>query len=286
MTLSKIDAKVAFEEISISLDELPTKRRPPLDRKLNRWREWFLDDQQKFWRENGYLILPKFIPDDLIDAYCKVRESLERTGGWGPVPYLWYDEIKDICLYRPLQKVLQRLIGDKLILHLNLTGWVSTERNWHQDDYLNPSCVAGSYVATWLALDQIEPDSGPFQFVPGSHRWRGLTRAKVQSLMSPEDVNKESWPSVSQEMVSEAAEEYIKRQGGEVKTFLGDKGDLLIWHAFLLHRGSPPLTPNKPRKTLISHFSGIKNRTDFPRADRRKYRKTGGLYQYFDRPLF
>ena len=55
-------------------------------------------------------------------------------------------------------------------MHLNLTGWVSTERNWHQDDYLNP--FINSWYGRLVALDKISADAGPFEYVPGSHKWR------------------------------------------------------------------------------------------------------------------
>ena len=52
-----------------------------------------------------------------------------------------------------------------MVLHLNLTGWISSERNWHQDDYLNSAEINGWYLAVWMALDDVSPNSGPFQFI-------------------------------------------------------------------------------------------------------------------------
>ena len=47
-----------------------------------------------------------------------------------------------------------------MLLHLALTGWISTQRDWHQDDYLNPPFVANWYAAVWMALDDISAESG------------------------------------------------------------------------------------------------------------------------------
>jgi hypothetical protein len=281
-----------FEDLSLDYAEIDDTVRPYLDRRMSAEEEAKLDDQQRFWRENGYLLLKGFMPNELVDAYCRVREAFGRPGGWGPVPYLYHDEIKDFCLYRPLIDVLEKLLGDRVVLHLNLTGWVSTERDWHQDVYLNPLFVNGSYLAIWAALDTISPDSGPFEFVPGSHRWRVLTQERVKAALPPDQAaeravfgQEEPWIRHSERMNHDAAIEYIQRKQTKVEQFLGNKGDILIWHGCLLHRGSPPRIPGTLRKSLIAHYSGVTNRKDFPAANRRKYRKTGGFYQHFDIPL-
>ena len=84
-----------------------------------------------------------------------------------------------------------------MCLSLALTGWVSTERNWHQDDYLNPPDVDAWYVAAWLALDDIPSGSGPFQYVPGSHRWPAIRGDKVRlgiEAQSPVDQARDHLP--------------------------------------------------------------------------------------------
>ena len=282
---------IRFEDLSVDYNQLDDRQRPYLDRRLTVDQEAQLDAQERFWRQHGYLILRGMMPADIVDAYCRVRAAYGRPEGWGPVPYLYHDEIKDFCLYGPLLEVLEKLVRDRLILHLNLTGWVSTQRDWHQDDYLNPPCVRGSYLAVWAALDTIHPDCGPFEFIPGSHRWRTLTQAKVKAHLAPAQAGQDGkpgeghWAKYSEQMIHDATLDYVHRLGGEVKQFLGDKGDVLIWHGCLLHRGSPPKVPGMTRKSLIAHYSGVTNRTDFAREHTRTYEKTGGLYQYFDLPL-
>ena len=41
------------------------------------------------------------------------------------------------------------------------------------------------------------------------------------------------------------------------------KGDILIWHGKLMHRGSIPKDPTILRPALISHYSNIRDRRDF-----------------------
>ncbi len=275
-----------FEDISCSYEGLSD--RPLLDTNLSFKN---LTAEQKFWQENGYLIIPGLIPEELIESYIDVRKTCKSIRGWGGAPYLYFDEVKNLSLYRPMVEVLKNLLLDDIILHLNLTGWVSSERNWHQDEYLNPRNVKGSYIATWIALADIHPDSGPFQFVPGSHKWNVLDPVKIRSTLSDFEASQEGlpghaghWAEHSQEMVSNVCEEFIFRKGGKILEFLPKKGDVLIWHSCLLHRGSAPRNPDLQRKAFISHYSGKTNRTDFPPENTIKY--GSGFYQKFDYPLY
>lgn len=282
-----------YEDISVDYAALYGDERPFLDKDLSPEQTNELSENQRFWRENGYLILPKFMPDNLIEDYVRIRQKCRGgVGGWAGAPYNYYQEVRDFCLYKPLVEIIENLIGDKPLLHLNLTGWVSSERNWHQDDYLNAPNVKGAYLAAWAALDDINPDSGPFEYVPGSHRWPTMSADKIRSLLHPYYANQWGspgrddghWAEHSESLCARAAEDYIERRGVKPVQFLANRGDVLLWHACLLHRGSKPKVPGMLRKTLISHYSGERSRTDFPLEGRRSH-SSGGFYQHHDGPL-
>ncbi len=250
----------SFADLS---EEPDTKLLPPLDQPVVD--EAALTPAQLAWRRDGVLILPRFLPDDLIDAYSARRAQVEHPGGWAsPTPYLDVPELRELALYPPLMWQMRELIGEPMLLHLCLTGWVSTERGWHQDDYLNPPFINSWYAAVWMALDDIHPDSGPFEYVPGSHRWP-LTRGdKVRAHMPRRQAMRPDWPSVSEAFVVPALDAEIKRRRAETREFLARRSDVLIWHGRLLHRGSRPNKPGMLRKSLICHYSGVSHRRDLP----------------------
>jgi hypothetical protein len=246
------------------LSEQPAaKFLPPLDQPV-------VDDSaltptQLAWRREGVAILPRFLPEALMDAYAERRAALNLPGGWPyPTPYLEIPEMRDLALYPPLMDKLRELIGEPMLLHLCLTGWVSTERDWHQDDYLNPSFVNSWYAAVWMALDDIHPDSGPFEYIPGSHRWPVMRGAKVRAHMPWRQAMQNSWPTVSESFVVPAIEAEVERRGVGVQRFIAKRGDVLIWHGRLMHRGSRPNQAGMLRKSLICHYSGINHRRDLP----------------------
>jgi len=223
-----------------------------------------LTEKQKQFREDGVLILPGLIDDSLIKKYCQVREPLPLGGYQSSTPYMFVNEIKDIALDKRLSSVMEELIGEPMGVHLNLTGWVSTERDWHQDEYLNPPCVNGWYISVWIALDDISPDSGPFEYVPGSHKWDLVRRNKVLEFLKPKERISNAWPKFSERFLTKLFNDKVTEKGLETKQFIAKKGDVLFWHSRLMHRGTKPNNPSLLRKSLICHYSGINHRPDMP----------------------
>jgi Phytanoyl-CoA dioxygenase (PhyH) len=271
-------AAPTFEDLTEFPPEEPL---PPLDRDDTDWTSWTAD--QRHWAEHGFLVKRHFVSDDVLDAYWKVRTQLDRPHGWScTVPYMHIPEVRALATYRPLNDLLDELIGEPMAVSLNLTGLVSTERNWHQDDYLNPATVNSWYAAVWFALGDIDPDSGPFQFVPGSHRWPVLRRDRARLYLPPEDRMSPEWPRFTERFLNDIIEKEIRRRQAPVETFLGHKGDILIWHSRLVHRGSAPTTPGMLRPSFIAHYTGVNH---WPVPDSIAMAPGGGRYIVIDVPL-
>jgi hypothetical protein len=278
------------------LSEIPDPSAlPPLDRPGVD--EAALSPEQLQWRREGVAILRGFMPDSVLDPYIERRGRLQTespehflTGWYSGSPYEHVPELRTVALYPPLMKMLKDLIGEDMLMHLNLTGWVSTERNWHQDDYLNPPWVNSWYAAVWFALGEIDPDCGPFEYVPGSHTWPLMRRDKVRGCMSEAAANEVDpvsknlvWPKTSETFVVPAVEAEIAARGVAPRSFLAQKGDVLVWHGRLLHRGSVPRVPNKLRPALIVHYSGVGHRPDM---QNRVPDENGQLYFAAGTPLW
>ncbi|HQT62993.1 MAG: hypothetical protein B7Z75_10355 [Acidocella sp. 20-57-95] len=261
--------KITFEDLS----ETPLESSlPPLDRSgLDEAR---LTEDQAAWVRDGAVIKRKFFPDALLDAYIDRRAAFRPGTNWFKSGwpdgncYEGIPELRNVALHPPLMELLKELIGEQMLFHLALTGWISTEREWHQDDYLNPPFVNTWYAAVWIALDTIHADSGPFEYVPGSQKWPLLRGEKVRQFLSEEERQRvdpvtgiNQWPSYSERYVTPAIEEKIRLSGLPIRSFLAEKGDILIWHSRLMHRGSRPKS-DIPRKSLITHYSGVNHRQD------------------------
>jgi hypothetical protein len=226
---------------------------------------------RRAWLADGHVILPGLIPDRLTDAYVAARVAAD---GWelGVTPYMRVPALRALCCCREVADALAEILREPAGVHLNLCGWVSTERDWHADRYLNPPFVRDVYAAVWFALGDVHPDSGPFEWVIGSHRWPALDQGRVISalldrgLTTRERVRSGAWPWDSEKLLTPVCEREASARGAKTEKFLGKKGDVLIWSSRLWHRGSPPAVPGTERRALIAHYSGISVRTDMPAA--------------------
>lgn len=246
---------------------------------------------QELFTQQGALVSRGLIPDHLIDAYKEYRETglpKDRNakdnywGGWSyPTPFMNHEPLRDLALCSELSTHLSHLIGETMGLNLALTGWVSTQRNWHQDGYLNPRQLGSRYLAVWIALEDIDPDSGPFQYVPGSHRWPTITQEKLFAHLTPEERTSPHWPTFTQDQLARMCEEEIKERNASVVSHVPKRGDVLCWHSHLMHRGSKPNNPDLLRKSLILHFSSIRVRTKIDMPNVKSHKGTG---VYFDLP--
>ncbi len=189
-----------------------------------------------------------------------------EPGGWQDAcPYMRHPALRDLCTDPRLADELERLVGTPMGVHLNLTGLVSTQRDWHQDGYLNPELVGDRYAAVWMALGDVHPDSGPFQFIPGSHRWHRLTRERIGQHVNLDDP---AWPRRTEDFLTELVEAEIVERNAHVIDFIPSAGDVLIWHPRLYHRGTAPKVANAYRPALIAHYSAITVRPDMPTPER------------------
>lgn len=270
-------------------EQFPDDRVPPLDRRdVDESR---LTERQRHWRQHGYVVIPSLVPQPLIDEYLALRKEL----GLGKAhfrnftPYVEYEIIRKISLSPELHSILTEVLHQDMGLHFILTAFHSTERGWHQDDYLNPDYVYSNYCAVWISLGDIQPEAGPFEFVPGSHRWPCVRRHLVQQFLSEElsqltniEEGKGHWAQYAEVFTNEAYAQQIEENDLPIRQFLARPGDVLIWHGKLVHRGSAPINPMLERPAMISHFSGTTVRSDIG-TDIRRYGPHGCFYWHFDK---
>jgi hypothetical protein len=258
--LNTIDNEYSFATLS---ESPPDAKIPWLDRA--RIDETRLTEDQALWRRDGVKLLSSVTPEAKLQTYENWRRRRRLSDDLGALPisygFMYVKEIRDIVLAKPVHDKLFEIFQEPMALHFDLTQWKSTERAWHQDDYLNDESVNGHYAAIWFAIDDVDPDSGPFEFVRGSNDWPVMRRAKIQALLPKDEANSAYWPQKSEQFVAKAFADEIERRRSPVETFMGRRGDALIWHARLVHRGSLPRNPHLARKSIIGHYTAV-SKTD------------------------
>lgn len=111
----------------------------------------------------------------------------------------------------------------------------------------------------------------------GTHRWPTLRRHLVAKHLNA-DAGKlhPLWATLAEPLVNAAAEKEFRKKGVKKVTWLGSKGDLLIWSGRLMHRGSVAVDSSLLRPGIIAHYSDVNVRPEFG-DDIRKW-KDGGYY--------
>lgn len=263
-------------------------------------REWELADMTERvpldpslqWNDDGVHIVKGLIDDDLINRYKAEWVSANgpvhahpdgtvdapRVGGFYETAYMKNPVTMELVTNAKIAAVNEQLLGEPAGVNLLLSGWVSTTRSWHQDRYLQDERIGDHYLAAWICLDDVDPDSGPFEYIHGSHLWPDvLTQRRMADVISLDDPR---WPAHSEQALEPIIQGMIDRGECEVVTYLPKRGDVLWWHSRTWHQGSKPNVPNSYRGALIAHYSGVNHRPDFPYPAVQHPRHGGFFFPY------
>jgi ectoine hydroxylase-related dioxygenase (phytanoyl-CoA dioxygenase family) len=109
----------------------------------------------------------------------------------------------------------------------------------------------GYMLANWIAFEDVSPDSGPLEYFPRSHR---LVPPLLSGELGIPPRAFKSDTSVYGTRYEPTIRRYIESMKLEAKYFIAKKGDVLFWHAHLLHGGAPRKNLALSRKALVCHY--------------------------------
>ena len=107
--------------------------------------------------------------------------------------------------------------------------------------------------------------------------YRVITRDRTLDRLEESERTDKSWPKYSERFLTPMFEDILRKGNLTVEKFLANRGDVLIWHTRLMHRGSPPANFDLWREAVILHYSGIFHRPDMRRAPAIQH-PNGGWY--------
>ena len=203
-----------------------------------------LDLYDRLWRE-----CPDSVVVDDLDSGERQRMSAvqgrRRTHRYKLNDlYLDHDAIRDLRLDERLTQILWELMIDQPVCCNTLSFEYGSQQPLHVDAlYMKPPSPH-NLTASWIALEDTRPESGPMRYVPGSH-------VIPQYRFSNGDTR-----SVAEEMAAWHAymDQKVTEYGLEVKTFLPPKGDLFIWSSYLYHGGSHIADKSATGMSLVTHY--------------------------------
>jgi hypothetical protein len=159
------------------------------------------------------------------------------------------DSIRALALEPIILDLLRHLYGREPFAFQTLNFAVGSEQPYHSDAVHFHSYPLGFMCGVWIALQDVRARSGPLIYYPGSHR---LPYLSAESLcLSPDVVAVEPHP---QRFFEEHWQNAVEKFGFVKRKFVPMQGQVLIWHANLLHGGEPVKHRATRRWSQVTHY--------------------------------
>src|SRR3569833_2090164 len=118
----------------------------------------------------------------------------------------------------------------------------------HSDSIHMTTYPLGYLTAAWIAFEDIHPDCGPLVYYPGSHRLPYVFSRDVG--ISEEDFKREGYRPYHAKY-EPRIREMVEKAEIEPHYFHAKKGDVLIWHANLVHGGAERRKLELSRRSVV-----------------------------------
>ncbi|MFM1932955.1 MAG: hypothetical protein RL226_2258 [Bacteroidota bacterium] len=210
------------------------------------------------WSQQGYAHLKQFFTAEQTSAIAAVSDGLwhSQNGKWRfgdrrvkaafEHRILW-----DMAHQETLLSIISCLLGDKAVLLNSINFMRGDEQPAHSDSFYMTTYPAGRLIGIWIALEDIQPGTGALKYYPGSHRLPYTTNADLNNLGNFWTIGNNG-----EQPYEEHVRQLIAKHGLKEVYHLPKKGDVLLWHANLLHGGSKIDNKEATRKSMVCHYVG------------------------------
>lgn len=237
-------------------------------------RPYSLDREQlDFYAENGYLVLPEYMPEMVEPLNREIDVLRERMQGYEELytepdseevrtifkPFAYSDlvdrfsrdpkiltvaeQILDSAVY-----IMQSRINVKPAYHGKSFSWHSDFETWHVEDGVPNMRM----LTAWIMLSDNGPHNGPLYVVPGSHQHfiscAGTTAEKNYQQSLKRQTAGVPQPKTMDRMLN----------GQDIVSVEGKPGTVVFHECNILH-GSPDNITNVPRSLLMFVYNSVKN---------------------------
>lgn len=207
--------------------------------------------------ENGYVVLRGLISPQEI---ARVNAEIDNAVSKGVQGYCYgssqrieklhehYPAIRELWLNQYILQFLGQIFQSRARPCQSLTYVFGSQQDAHQDTIHLTPFPAGYMCGVWVALEDVQENSGELEVYPGSHR---LPRATMKSA-DCEKV-KGDWREFV-DKVCNRWQEQLESGNFERVVYRPNAGDVLIWHENLMHAGSMRKDQTISRRSIVSHL--------------------------------
>ena len=220
--------------------------------------------EKNFYNKNGYLIF-NINKTELIDKVNQdvkkiIKEKKYKTNtkiySYNNSPRIVesFKLSNNCCKLAKIKIVrdkIQNLYKEKPYPFSTINFIKSTQQPLHSDYSHFGTIPKLKLVGSWIALQDIDENSGPLHVVPGSHKM-GIYNFFDYTKKMPTSLNdvKKNYSKYEKWIKKEMKKKNLKSIVPKMK-----KGDCILWDANLLH-GSPKCNNNRLlRRSQVTHWS-------------------------------
>lgn len=208
------------------------------------------------WSQNGFVILESFFQKEEIDLINKEVEDLLKNKKikWSKNRILFAIKksklLKSVATFPKLKNCIELIMGKEMDLFQSINFYESSQQRTHSDSIHMTTFPHGNIIAVWVALQDVSPEDGPLHYYPGSHKLPYIMNKDFDNLSSATKLGDKSYLDYENKI------DQIIKENTHLKKeiFLPKKGDVLIWHANLLHGAEAKNNPKASRKSMVFHY--------------------------------
>lgn len=185
---------------------------------------------------------------DLLKLDAATRDNLRDNSPWRVHGFSRFSK-SAAAIYQSekLLSLASLIFGRPAVRDATINFMYGSRQALHQDMAVFHVFPMNYLIGAWLACEDIHPDSGPLLLYAGSHKepmYPAFDNYPQTNLKTCSAETKAAYESY----LAEASERYERR------TFLGKKGEVLLWHGMLLHGGDAVKNPRLTRRSYVCHY--------------------------------
>jgi phytanoyl-CoA hydroxylase len=245
--------------------------------------DYDLKAKLEYWREHGVVIFENAIDTDLIDLMQADLDELKATptqhdvtveiaGKQMPISACDSETLSNesrikfcsvqtaspAAAHLSLSKVVTSFLGhifqNPPCVLQSLLFHKGSQQPIHLDyPYVRTQTSLSRMAASWIPLEDVHADSGPLEYYCGSQKPEIMPFFDWGGGNIVMDADAERTPmDFAHHLTAE-----MERLAIEPKVFLPKRGDVLIWHAYLAHGGTPIKNPELTRRSYVTHYAPL-----------------------------
>lgn len=208
------------------------------------------------WPSDGYVVLRGlFKPSEVTAMNAEIDRLINDkvvdfnfTGRKIMFAFHHSELLRKYVHDRRILDVMEFLLGKRVKVFQSINFLTGSEQAAHSDSIHMTTHPLGYMTAAWIALEPITADNGPLVYHVGSHTLPYLLNGSYDHGGNRFVIGDDAYARYE-----EAVDKSIADGHFEKREFHAQPGDVLFWHANLLHGGKKMIMPNASRKSMVIH---------------------------------